>query len=109
MTQLFAKLESIFDRRRPQTSVNMRRLLQLIREAEVLDRNLDAWCGDDPIWLPQTLKCYSPADDTAGPEPQRIDIYSNMWILRNWNLYRTARMEPHKTLLDAGSYLYLDH
>jgi len=109
VTQLCSRTESLLNSRKPRTSTNLRKLFELIREAEALDKDLETWCEDYPVWRPQVLKCCSPSNNPASSEPQRIDVYANLLVLRNWNLYRTARMELHKTLLECGKYLFLDH
>ncbi len=86
------------------------RLLDLMQEAEEVDKELQNWNqGPIPWWVYQDigdiqgLETSTPGHTNSAS--QAVHIYQDSWIACLWNFYRTGRIALHSMLLECADFL----
>lgn len=105
-TMRIPKLQSLANTllSQPISVVNISEVLELIRAAEEVDRDLANWTTRVPVqWSYSTVIRISPQLLGSNFVPIEIHQYSNLYTARVWNLYRIYRLVTQSILYRVSS------
>lgn len=104
---MFVKVVNFLFRAKQISTIDSATSLMLIREAQVLDKEVACWPLEiPPSWHPKRLniKEAPPAVTKAGIYDNHLDVYPNINICSRWNNWRLIRIKIHAFIagLDAS-------